>query len=64
MFLPVSAEGTRPNFLLPLSGLLTLGVIEVPWATPKFRQALSATDLVRVAVGNHLGNLFLCHHGF
>ena len=45
-------------------GLLTLGVIEVPWANPKFRQALSVTDLILVAVGNHLGALFLCHHGF
>ena len=25
---------------------------------------LFVTDLVLVAVGNHLGDLFLCHHGF
>ena len=36
-------------------GAPTLGVIEDPWANPKFRQALFATVLVLVAVGNHLG---------
>ena len=31
----------------------------ITWANPKFRQALFVTDLVLVAVGNHLGDLFL-----
>ena len=44
--------------------VLTLGVIEGPRANPKFRQALFVTDLVLLALGNHLGDLFLCHHGF
>lgn len=55
---------TRHIFPFLFRGVLALGVIEVPWANPKFRQALFVTDLVLVAVGNHLGDLFLCHHGF
>ena len=37
--------------------------VEVPEIDSSLCQALFITDLILFAVGNHLSDFFLCHHG-
>ena len=55
---------TSAVFPFLLRSVFAFGVMKVPGIYPQLGKTLFVTDFVLFAIFHHLGDFFLCHHGF